>query len=211
MSKVLWDFFSNLDESFLAKLPYSPNKYNLESVFLYYLNFGIPDVFHIKSTSEEKVFKIMENIEISKATSIENFPRRFLKDHAKYYLSLLVKFATSRSLIEYFLIIAKLKPIFEKGEKFDSSNYRPLSFLPLISKIISLVVSNFRPESKDSRFESGCYLCEPTLWLRKGIMWCTSRFYFRTIVDLYLFQRHASDCKINSVFIYRWLMSHVPT
>ena len=35
MSKVFKYFFSNLAESFLAKLPDPSNKYNLESVFLY--------------------------------------------------------------------------------------------------------------------------------------------------------------------------------
>ena len=34
MSKIFKDFFSNLAESFLAKLPDPSNKYNLESVFL---------------------------------------------------------------------------------------------------------------------------------------------------------------------------------
>ena len=80
MSKVFKDFFPNLYESFLAKLPDPSNKYNLESVFLYYSNFAIPKVFLIKTTSEEKVFKIMENIEISKAAGIDKPPGRFLKD-----------------------------------------------------------------------------------------------------------------------------------
>ena len=62
MSKVFKDFFSNLAKSSLDKLPDPSNKYNLESVFLYDSNFAIPELFHIKSTSEEKVFKIMENI-----------------------------------------------------------------------------------------------------------------------------------------------------
>ena len=53
MSKFFHNFFSNLAESFLAKLPEPLNKYNLESVFLYYSKFAIPEVFHIKSTSEE--------------------------------------------------------------------------------------------------------------------------------------------------------------
>ena len=57
MSKIFKDFFSNLAESFLAKLRDLSNKYNLESIFLYYSNFAIPEVFHIKSTSEEKVLK----------------------------------------------------------------------------------------------------------------------------------------------------------
>ena len=80
MSKTSTDFLSNSAESFLAELLDPWNKYNLESVFLYYLNVAIPEVFHIKSTSEENYSKIMENIEISKAAGIDEFPGRFLKD-----------------------------------------------------------------------------------------------------------------------------------
>ena len=83
MSKVFKDFFSNLAKSFLDNIPDPSNKYNLESVFLYYLNFAIPELFHIKSTSEEEVFRIMENIEISKASGIDKLPGNFLKDGAK--------------------------------------------------------------------------------------------------------------------------------
>ena len=79
MSKVFKDFFSNLAESLLEKLPDPWNNYSLESVFLYFLNFVISEVFHIKSTSGEKVFKIMENSKISKATSLDKLPGRFLK------------------------------------------------------------------------------------------------------------------------------------
>ena len=50
MSKVLKDFLSNLAEYFSAKLPDSLNKRNLESLFLYYLNFAFCDEFYIKST-----------------------------------------------------------------------------------------------------------------------------------------------------------------
>ena len=40
--KSFKDFFSKLAESFLAKLPDPSNKYNIESVFLYYSDFVIP-------------------------------------------------------------------------------------------------------------------------------------------------------------------------
>ena len=102
MSKVFKDFFSNFVVFFLAKLPDPSNKYNLEFVCLYYSNFDIPEVFHSKSTSEEKVFKIMKKL-----------PGKFLKDGAEIYLSLLVKFATCSSLVEYFLMLPK----------FQNSNY----------------------------------------------------------------------------------------
>ena len=64
MSKVFKGHLSNLAESFLAKLTDTSKKCNLESVFRYYSNLVIPEVFHIKSTSEEKLSKIIQKIEI---------------------------------------------------------------------------------------------------------------------------------------------------
>ena len=36
--------------------------------------------------------------------------------------------------------IAKVKSLFKKGSKTDPSNYRPTSFLPLLSKVFERVV-----------------------------------------------------------------------
>ena len=86
-------------------------------------------MFHIKSTSEEKVFKITKNIEISKVTGIGEL----LGGAYQWNLQLLNPNACK---------VAKLKPIFKKGKKVDPSNYRPISLLPLISKIIEKVVND---------------------------------------------------------------------
>ena len=150
MSKAFKDFFSNLAKSFLDKLPDPSNKYNLESVFLYYSNFAIPELFHIKSTSEEKVFKIMENIEVSKSSDKEKLPGRFLKDGAKILskpITEMYNLSISHGIFPNACKVAKLKPIFRKGKKVDPSNYRSL-----ISKIIEKVVhdqtNEFLPTNK---------------------------------------------------------------
>ena len=135
MSKVFKDFFSNLAKSFLDKLPDPSNKYNLESVFLYYSNFAIPELFHIKCTSEANLFKIMENIEIFKASGIDKLPGRFLKDGAKILskpITEMYNLSISHGIFPNACKVAKLKPIFKKGKKVDPSNYRPLLSLPLI-------------------------------------------------------------------------------
>ena len=36
--------------------------------------------------------------------------------------------------------IAKLKPLYKKGKKTDPKNYRPISLLPVISKILEKVI-----------------------------------------------------------------------
>ena len=55
--KSFTDFFSNLTESFLAKLPDPSNKYNLESVFCYYWNFAFPWCFTLKVLQKKKFLK----------------------------------------------------------------------------------------------------------------------------------------------------------
>ena len=94
-------------------------------------------------TYDIKVFKIMENIEISKAPGIDKLPGSFLKDGAKILskpISEICNLSIFRGIFPNAYKVAKLKPIFKKGKKVDPSNYRPISLLPLISKIIEKVV-----------------------------------------------------------------------
>ena len=145
MSNVFKDFFSNLAESFLAKLPDPSNKYNLEYIFLDHSNFAIPEVFHIKSTSEEKVFKIMKNIEISKAAGIDRLPGWFLIDGTEILskpISDICNLSIFHGIFPNACKVAKLQPIFKKGKNVDPFNYRPMSLLPLTSKVIEKVVHN---------------------------------------------------------------------
>ena len=100
-------------------------------------------MFYIKSTSKEKVFKIMENIEISKASGIDKLPGRFLKDGAKILSKPIIEICSlsiSHGIFPNACKVAKLKSIFRKGKKVHPSNYRPISLLPLISKINEKVV-----------------------------------------------------------------------
>ena len=82
ISKIFKNFFSNLAKSLLIKLPNPPDKYNLQSVLRYYSSFTISDYFCLSNTSEEKVLKIMTNIESSKAAGVDKLSGRFLKDGA---------------------------------------------------------------------------------------------------------------------------------
>ena len=78
--------------------------------------------------SQEELFKIIQNINISKAAGKDNLSGKFLKDGAEILAkpaseiwNLLI---TSRDFPNV-CKVAKLKPIFKKGKKTNLSNYRP--------------------------------------------------------------------------------------
>ena len=83
IAKIFKDFSSNLAESLLIKLPNASKKYNIESVFQYYSKCIIEKPFHLSITSQEEIFKIIQNIDISKAAGIDNLSGSFLKDGAE--------------------------------------------------------------------------------------------------------------------------------
>ena len=143
ISKIFKNLFSNLAKTLLMKLLNPPDKYNLQSVLRYYSSFMISDYFCLSNTSEEKVLKIMTNIESSKAAGADKLSGRFLKDGANILakpISALWNLSISQGVFPSACKVAKMKPIFKKGKKTDPSNYRPISLLPSISKIIERVI-----------------------------------------------------------------------
>ena len=68
---------------------------------------------------------------------------KFLKDGAEVLALPLCKFVNlpiKQSLFPDQSKIAKLRPLFKKGSKSDPKNYRPISFLPVVSKIIQKTI-----------------------------------------------------------------------
>ena len=143
ISTVFKNFVSSLAGSLLIKLPNTPDKYNLESVINYYSSFTIADDFCLNKTSENKVLKIILKIEISKTAG--RLTGRFLRDAAEILsrpICEICNLSISHQVFPDACKIAKLKPIYKKGKKTDHSNYRPISLLPTISKVIERLVRN---------------------------------------------------------------------
>ena len=143
ISKIFKNFFSNLAKYFLIKLPNLPDNYNLQLVIRYYSSFTILDYFCSSNTSEEKVLKIMTNIESSKAAGADKLSGRFLKDGSNILekpIYALCNLSISQGVFPNACKFAKLKPIFKKGKKTDPSNYRPISLLLSILKIIQRII-----------------------------------------------------------------------
>ena len=110
-------FYSNLAESLLKNLPNSPNKFDINSVHHYYKNIELKDNFNLNLTTERKVLKVLQFIDISKAAGIHKISGRFLKDGANILAKPIGKtcnISISSGLSPSDCKIAKLKPLYKK-------------------------------------------------------------------------------------------------
>ena len=92
--------------------------------------------------SEETVLKLLKDLDEDKAAGLDNISGKFLKDTATVLakpISQICNLFIKSSIFPTDRKIAKLKPLFKKGSKAAPKNYRPLSLLPLVSKIIEKV------------------------------------------------------------------------
>ena len=101
--------------------------------------------FYLTTVNEEYIQTLLSNINISKTAGIDNIVGRFLKDGApKLSIPIMQLFNLSISLstVPDKSKIAKLKPLYKKGSKTEPKNYRPISLLPLVSKLLEKTVHN---------------------------------------------------------------------
>ena len=101
------------------------------------------DYFHLASLSENSIPTILKATQVSKAAGIDNLSGRFLKDGAKVLSKPISDLCNLSITSEKFpdpCKVAKLKPLYKKGSLTEPCNYRPISLLPLISKVIEKVI-----------------------------------------------------------------------
>ena len=98
------------------------------------------------------ILKLLKQLNPAKSAGIDNLTGKFLKEGAPVLASPitdLVNLSISLSLFPDDCKIAKLKPIYKKEAKTKPKNYRPISLLPLLSKIIERIIHNQTQEFLD--------------------------------------------------------------
>ena len=82
----------------------------------------------------------MQFIDISKAAGIDKISGRFLKDGANILAKPIAKIFNISISSGLFPSNCKILPFYKKGSKTNPENFRPISLLPLTSKIIERIV-----------------------------------------------------------------------
>ena len=139
------EFFCNLASDLVAKLPPPSNDFGISSVRNYYQNMldPLPNKFNFSNVTEDFVLKLLKDMNIDKAAGIDNLSGKFLKDGANILakpISKICNLSIKYSVFPTDCQVAKLKPLYKKGSTTLPRNYRPISLLPLISKIIEKVI-----------------------------------------------------------------------
>lgn len=95
-------------------------------------------IFRLEEITEAEVGKIIRSLKSSKAKDAYGLDSNFLKSNADHLikpLTHLVNLSINQCTVPSQWKVAMVTPIFKSGAKTDMANYRPISILPIISKV----------------------------------------------------------------------------
>ena len=96
--------------------------------------------FH--DTTRGDVLKILKTLNPKKATVCDQIPAKLLKQAALQIvpvISNIINKALDKGTFPNNLKKAEVIPVYKKSDKFNQSNYRPVSILPILAKVFEKV------------------------------------------------------------------------
>ena len=163
-AEIFKDFYSNLANNLVKKLPTAPNKYGKQQSIITTKKLNLRGKnFSFAPVAPATILKLLKQLNPAKSAGIDNLTGKFLKEGAPVLASPitdLVNLSISLSLFPDDCKIAKLKPLYKKEAKTKPKNYWLISLLPLLSKIIERIIHNQTQEFLDKnnilyKYQSG--------------------------------------------------------
>ena len=96
-----------------------------------------------EKVSSVSVVKVLKESKTSKATGVDNLAGRFLKDSSDTLCTPIARICNLSIKLASFpdkCKVAKIKSLYKKCLKTHPKNFRPISLLPLFSKIIQRII-----------------------------------------------------------------------
>lgn len=100
--------------------------------------------FKFVKINSEKILRTINQLNNTSATGYDNLPTSVIKYNCEsltYNIKEIINNSLMSGIVPKDLKISKIIPIHKSGNKNDPSNYRPISILPNMDKIISKLVN----------------------------------------------------------------------
>ena len=92
--------------------------------------------FYLKPASEDEIIEIINSMDLNKALG----PHSITKEFFSNCLVKIVNLSFESGIFPDLCKLAKVVPIFKKEDPMICKNYRPISLLPIFSKIIEKII-----------------------------------------------------------------------
>ena len=133
-------FYTNVGDELAKGITYSGT-----NDFTHYLRNRPNNKLSLNEVNEQSVTKIIENLRPKSSCGFDDMSSKFLKQITTSIikpLTLVINQIFNTGIFPDKLNIAKVVPIFKKGDDTLPNNYRPISILPVISKVIEKIICN---------------------------------------------------------------------
>ena len=133
------EYFTKVAEGITKKIP------RTQKSPLSYLSHSNPDSFSISPCTVNEVSNVIQSLKNGKSSGPNSIPVKLLKilNHPiSSVLSVLINESFSTGIFPDKLKMAKVIPIFKKGLKTKTCNYRPISLLSIFSKIFEKLMQS---------------------------------------------------------------------
>ena len=99
--------------------------------------------FNFVHTDTSAVEKVIKNLEIKKSTGYDSIPPKLLKPVASQvsvHISKIFNLSVDTSTFPHGAKLAEVVPVFKKDNNLIMKNYRPVSILPSLSKVLEKIM-----------------------------------------------------------------------
>ena len=152
-------YFSQIGQKLAETIPTTGSKFDN------YLGNHNPSTLFFVPTDREEIIGIINKLEGKKSSGhdeIDNFLLKTIILSIATPLAYIFNLSLSSGIVPDNIKIAKVIPIFKKGDTSETKNYRPISILPSLSKVLERIV-----------------FIRTTDFLNKHNIFCESQFGFR--------------------------------
>ena len=144
VANCLNGFFTTIATTLVDKLPLHSGRYGEQHIHAFYKNLGaVEDSFKLSSVTAEDVLIKLRALQPTKATGHDGISTRFLRDAADSIAPVVAHISNlsiRQGHVPQDFKLARIVPLHKKGSKLDPRNYRPVSILCSISKVIERLV-----------------------------------------------------------------------